>query len=243
MGFKKYSSQSVNWVDQKVYDILKEKKKIKNKISHLIHQMRKHFGHIRFAPLTMKRKLKRVKHRRNKLNKKLKKHKYENMLKSTRKLENLINNPNVNKEDLFYDAIKKISNNTSIAIPPLRNPKTDEIIATTDSEIADELHKFYCTPPTRNPYEEKHIAYHNHVDNFVINYPKNRNNNDNIVNRRFTEQEVLYVINNLNLNSSMAFDFIHYQLLHWSKLEIVNNLTKLFNLCYYDHQRCPNIWK
>ena len=242
-GFKKYNNQSVNWVDQKVYDILAEKKKVKNKISHLIHQMKKHFGQVKFAPLTMKRKLKRIKHRRNKLNKKMKKYKYENMLKSTRKLENLINNPNVNKEKLFYDAVKKISNNTTISIPPLRNPKTDEIIATSDAEIADELHKFYCTPPTRNPYEPKHIAYHNHVDNFVLNYPNNRNNSDNIVNREFTEQEVLYVINNLNLNSSMAFDFVHYQLLHWAKLEIVSNLTNLFNMCYYIHQKCPKIWK
>lgn len=30
----------------------------------------------------------------------------------------------------------------------------------------------------------------------------------NIVNKRFTEQEVLYGINNLNINSSMAFDFV-----------------------------------
>ena len=243
LGFKKYNSRSVNWVDSKVYDILNEKKKIKNKISHIISQMKKHFGTISRASRLSKRKLKRLKHRRNRLNKKLKKHKYNNMLKSTRKLESLINNPNVDKEKLFYDAVKKISNRTSVSIPPLRNPKTDEIIATSDKEIADELHKFYCKPPTRNPYEPKHIAYHNHVDNFVNNYANNHNKNDNIVNRKFTEQEVLYVINNLNINSSMAFDFIHYQILHWTKLEIVYNLTNLFNLCFYVHQKCPKIWK
>ena len=31
--------------------------------------------------------------------------------------------PNVNKEKLFYGAINKISNRSSISIPPLRNPK------------------------------------------------------------------------------------------------------------------------
>ena len=87
------------------------------------------------------------------------------MLKSTRKLESLINNPSVNKEKLFYDAVNKISNRSTISIPPLRNPKTDEIIANSDKEIANELHKIYCEPPTRNTYEPKHIVYHKHVDN------------------------------------------------------------------------------
>ena len=109
LGFKKYNSQSVNLVDNMIYEILNEKKKIKNKIAHLLSQMKKHFGFIKFAPTTMKRKLKRFRRKRNRLNKKLKKHKYHNMLKSTRKLENLINNPNVDKEKLFYDAIAKIS--------------------------------------------------------------------------------------------------------------------------------------
>ena len=163
LGFKKYNSRSVNWVDSKIYEILNEKKKVKNKISHMISQMKRHFGSINRAPRLSKRKLKRLKHRRNRLNKKMRKHKYNNMLKSTRKLEKLINNPNVDKEKLFYDAVNKISNRSTISIPPLRNPKNDEIIATSDKEIADELHKFYCKPSTRNPYEPKHIVYHNHV--------------------------------------------------------------------------------
>ena len=41
----------------------------------------------------------------------------------------------------------------------------------------------------------------------------------------------------------MTFDFVHYQLIQWIKLQIVHNLTNLFNLCYYTHQICPNIWK
>ena len=30
LGFKRYNSRSVNWVDSKIYEILNEKKKIKN---------------------------------------------------------------------------------------------------------------------------------------------------------------------------------------------------------------------
>ena len=136
-----------------------------------------------------------------------------------------------------------MSNQTSISIPPLHNPNNDAIIITCDSEIADELHKYYCKPLKQNPYKAKHIAYHNHVDDLVENYPNNRNKNDSIVNRQFTEHDVLYVINNLNLNSAIAYDFVHYQLLHWTRLEMVHNLTNLFNMCYYIHQKCQSIWK
>ena len=211
LGYNRFNSNSVNWVDKNIYELLSEKKKIKNKISHILSKMKKHFISIKRSPISMKRKLKKFKQKLNKLNKKMNKNKYKNMMKATRKMENLINDPNVNEDKLFYNAISKISSNSTITIPPLRNPTNDNIIATTEYEIADELHKFYCKPPSRNPYEPKHIAYHQHVDNFVENYPNNHKMNDNIVNRKFTVQEILYVINNLNRNSAMAFDFIHYE--------------------------------
>ena len=84
-------------------------------------------------------------------------------MKTTMKIERLINDPNVNKDKLFYDAINKISNRSSISIHPLRDPSDDSVIASTDKEIADELHK----------YEKKHIAFHDHVDCFVNNYKNN----------------------------------------------------------------------
>ena len=155
----------------------------------------------------------------------------------------MINDLNVDKEKLFYEAVNKISNRKSTLIPPIRNPKTDEIIATTDTEIANTLHKYYCQPLKRNEYEPKHKAFHRHVNHFIKNYRKNRNNNNSITNRKFTTQEVLHVLNNINKSSAMAFDLIHYQLLIWCKNEIVFNLTNLFNLCFFTHQRCPNIWK
>ena len=75
------------------------------------------------------------------------------------------------------------------------------------------------------------------------NYQFNRNKNDSILNHKYSEQEVLKVINDLNKNSAMAFDFIHFKLIQWCKNTILKNLTLLFNLCFYDHQVCPNIWK
>ena len=243
LGFRKFNSQSINWIDNTIYDILKEKRKIKNKISHLLSKIKKHFFDYKSAPRVIKRKLNRFKQKRNKLSKKLKRYKYRNMMRSTMKIERLINDPNVNKEKLFYGAINKISNRSSVSIPPLRDPSDDHVIASTDAEIADELHKYYVKPLKRNTYEPKHIVFHEHVDNFVNNYENNNNNSDNIVNREFTEQEVLYVINNLNRNSAMAFDYIHYELVYWVKHQIVYCLTKLFNLCFVKHQKCRNIWK
>ena len=40
----------------------------------------------------------------------------------------------------------------------------------------------------------------------------------------------------------MAFDFIHFKLIQWSKNIILENLTLLFNLCF-EYQICPDIWK
>ena len=191
----------------------------------------------------MKKQLKKFKQKRNKLNEKLNERKYKNVLKSTKNFEKLINDPNVDKEKLFYEAVDQISNRKTKTIPPIRDPKHDDIIATTNMEIADTLHKFYCKPIKRNEYEPKYKAFHRHVDIFMKKYKKNNNNNGTIVNRPFTTQEVLHVLNNINKRSAMAFDLMHYQLLVWCKEKIVFNLTKLFNLCFVKHQKCPNIWK
>ena len=57
LGYKRFNSNSVNWVDSTIYEILNQKKKIKNKISHIISKMKKHFKNIKFAPISMKRQL------------------------------------------------------------------------------------------------------------------------------------------------------------------------------------------
>ena len=243
LGFKKFNDRSANWVNKDIQILLKEKNKLKNKKAHILGKMKKHFKSVANAPKTMKKQLKQIKHKYNKINKKLKKQKYKNILKKTQQLEKLINDPNVDNEKLFYDALDKISNNKSKNIPPIRDPSSDKIIATTDMEIADTLHKYYCKPLKRNEYEPKHVAFHRHVSRWMKNYQKNKNQSDSIVNRPYTTQEVLHALNNVNKHSAMAFDLMHYQLLLWCKNEIIINLTNLFNLCYVDHQMCPKLWK
>ena len=242
-GFKRYNHQSVNWVDNKIHHILVKKKKITNKISHLVKKMKKRYGSIMKSSKWEKRILRKLKKRKNKLQKKLKKQKYKNVLASTEKIEKLINDPKVNNEKMFYDLINKISQKKTNQIPPIRNPRNNEIIATTNEEISSELHRHFTRDLTRNKYEDKHIIFHNHVNNTMNNYKKNRLQSNSIVNRKYTEQEVLHVINNVNKLSAMAFDFIHYQLIIWSKFIILTNLTLLFNLCFYIHQKCPKVWK
>ena len=51
LGFKRYNSSSVNWVDNTGYELLKEKKKIKNKISHFLHQIKKHSKSIKWLQI------------------------------------------------------------------------------------------------------------------------------------------------------------------------------------------------
>ena len=97
-GFKKYCQDSVNWVDKKVHKILKKKKKISNKISHMDSKFRKRYGSIANTPYNQKKMMKKQKKKLRKLQKKLKKNKYKNILQSTANIERLINNSNVNQE-------------------------------------------------------------------------------------------------------------------------------------------------
>ena len=242
-GYKKFNHQSMNWIDREFKQLLKKKKKITNKISHIYGKIKKKFNNIKYASKWWKRELRKYKKQRNAIQKKMRKRKYKNIIGSTKRIEKLINDPKVNNEKMFYDLVAKISIKKSNNIPPLRNIKTDEITATTDKEIANELHRHFTRSLVRNKYEKKHSDFHKKVDLFMKNYKKNKNQNDSIVNREYSEQEVLHAINNLNKISAMAFDLIHYQLLIWAKYIIVENLTLLFNLCFFIHQICPKVWK
>ena len=241
-GFKKFNGESVNWVDKKVHNLLQKKKKIGNKISHDTYKIKKRFKN-RIIPKHIKQQLKKQKKKLRKIQKKLKKKRFKNILKSTENIERLLNNNNVNKEKLFYNTVSKISHRKVSQIPPIRDPKSNEIIAQTDMEIANKLHDHYTTPLKRNKYNDDHIAFHGHVENMIENYKINRNKNDSLVNRKFTEQEVMRVITCINIQSAMAFDFIHYQLLSWVKHIILSSLTLIFNLIFFIHQICPSIWK
>ena len=165
----------------------------------------------------------------NKFKKKITKAKTKNIIKSTLHLESLINDPNTKVDKVFWDTINKITNVREDYIPALRDENTNEVIATTTEEIADELHYHFIKPLKRNKYEQKHLNYHKRVNDFINDYSKNNNNANSIVNRPYTKQEVLHVINTMNKNSAMAFDFIHYKLIFWAKDTIVDSLVLLFN--------------
>ena len=242
-GFKTFNNESVNWADRRIHVWLIKKKRITNYISHLISKMKKKYGLIINAPKDMKKKLKKKKHDLNKLQKKMKKRKYNNILQSTYQIEKLLKNPNIDNTKVFYNTVNKISNRPRKSIPPIRDPKTNNIIAKTDKEIADKIHVFFGKPVPKGTFERDHELFHNHVNNFIGNYNANHNKQDSIVNRQYSVQEVLFVLNHINVQSAMAFDFIHYQLLVWAKTVIVMNLTLLFNLVFYIHQYCPRVWK
>ena len=118
-------------------------------------------------------------------------------------------------------------------------------LATTMEEITEHIHQHFISPVKRNKkdYQKQHLDFHNRVENWMENYEFNNNANESILNREYSQQEVLKVITDLNKDSAMAFDFIHFKLIQWSKHIILENLTLLFNLCFSIHQICPTIWK
>ena len=242
-GFKVFNDNSVNWVDHKMHKLLKKKKKIANKISNFTRIMKKHYGDIKIASKSMKKKMKKYKHRLRKLQKKIKKNKYKNVIKSTENIEKILNNNSISKDKVFFNTVNKISNRQSTQIPPLRDPDSDEILAQTDEEIANILHLHYCKKLKRNKYNYEHQSFHNYVDNYVKDYKKNKNDDNSIVNRKFTNQEIMHVLTQINIQSAMAADFIHYQLIVWAKTVLITSLTLIFNLIYFIHQVCPQIWK
>ena len=136
-GFKKFNEDSVNWVDKKIHKLLRKKKRTANKISKMIFKMKKHYGSIENASKLDKKKLKQLKHKMRRIQKKIKKKKYKNVIESTENIERILNSNSVNNEKVFFDMVNKISKRQERQIPPLRDEKTDEIIARTDMEIAN----------------------------------------------------------------------------------------------------------
>ena len=130
----------------------------------------------------------------------------------------------------------KLTKTKSNVIPPQRDNKSNQIVATTMEEITEHIHKHFINPVKRNrkDYKKRHLDFHHRVKEWKNNYKFNNNNNESLVNRQYSKQEVLKVIIHLNKVSAMAFDFIHFKLIQWCKYSILENLTLLFNLCFYN---------
>ena len=78
-----------------VSSVLKKKKKISNKISHMDSKFRRRYGSIDNTPRNQRKMIKKQKKRLRKLQKRLKKRKYKNIIQSTENIERLINNSKV----------------------------------------------------------------------------------------------------------------------------------------------------
>ena len=66
-------------------------------------------------------------------------------------------------------------------------------------------------------------------------YKRNNNQPDSILNKAWTEQEVMKVVRNGKINTAMGNDFFHQKLLTYGREQIVPRLTKLFNFVYVIH--------
>ena len=251
-GFKTYNSNNFQWISKKVLDLIDTRKQVKNKLSHLIAQLKKKQNISSTAqlkendiPKETRKYWKYLKSKINKLDKQIKEKKQKTILESTKKIEKLINKDGAKNDKLFWSISNKLTKTNQNIIPPQRDGKSDKIIATTMEEISIHLHNHFTAPVKRNEidYQPRHIRFHQKVKNWMKNYQFNRKNKNSILNREYSQQEVLHVINNLNTDSAMAFDFVHFKMIKWCKMEILANLTLLFNLCFNIHQTCPNIWK
>ena len=74
-GFKKYNSNSKQVVDKRMYRLLKKKKKEMNSKSRLMHWIKKRYG--KNGSHTLNQRLKKIKRRINRLNKKISKFKFK----------------------------------------------------------------------------------------------------------------------------------------------------------------------
>ena len=240
-GLKNHYKNMINEISNRTKKLMEEKHSKGNKLSNILRKIKKRYKGS--APLFLKKKKKKLRKEIKKINNKINKSKSSKVLKSTLYMEAVINDPNVKVDKFFWKMVDKISNVKDNYIPPIRNEKNEKVIATTTEEIANVLHLHFIKDPKRNEYEPKHIKYHNMVNSKMNNYKYNRKDNNSILNRQMKEQEILHVLNNINKDSAMGFDFMHYKLLNWGRKIIIKNLTLLFNLCFFKHQKCPKAWK
>ena len=232
-GIKKYSNNSILKVSTRERYLHKKRKKLQKQLDNNRKNKFKFFGN-----KIIKKKEKFIK----KLRKQIRNIRERNIQKNTQIIEERINDAAIDKQKEFYKLYDSTKKTSEIKIGPLKD-KNDNIIATSKEEIANTLLKHFNAPLKQNEYNENHIKHHNKVSEFMNNYQFNRNNSNSVLNRLWTNQEVMKIINNLNLNSAMAHDMIHYKLIFIARHELINNLVCLFNYVYCIHAICPFVWK
>ena len=188
-------------------------------------------------------KSKILKKQLNKINKQIKIIRIKNLNDEIESYEERINNSAIDNTKEFYRLYNKAAKSSNSSIGPLYDKINGDIIAISKEEIAEKLLIHYNKPLKENKYNKEALDNHKKVDNFMHNYVINDNQSERRYNKPFTNFEVMKLLNNLNLNSAMGYDMIHYKLLFIAKYEIVTYLTALYNLSFINHRRIPNCWR
>ena len=243
-GFK-YISNKNKFINKKVEKFVKDRHKIlcqiANKKKKLNNSIKKYSYNFRKL---LNREIKCLKSKRNKLNHKIQKQKEKRIISNTENIEKNINKAiEKNCDKTFHNLYKIAANSKKDEIKLLRDKKSKEIIATSEEAIANKLIIHFNDEPKRNDYNDEAIEIHNGIDLFMQDYKPNHNQNNSVLNREFSEQEIMKRINKLNLDSAMAWDEIHYKLLHIAKYIIVPCLVLIFNAIYIIHQYLPYFWR
>ena len=235
LGLKTYSNESKLNVTKKEHLLKSDIRKLENK-----------YKQTKKSKIFFSRKIIRsIKNKINKLYKKLSYERKTNTKIATETTEARINDSAIDNSKEFFRLHKnETKTTTTTKLGPLEDTQGN-VIATTNEEIANELLNHFnkdLEPIRRQKYTQEHINFHNHVDDFINKYQINHNKNNHLINKPFTNHEMMRVLCSLNLNSAMSYDMIHYKILNICRYEIITEYTALSNLGYHYHQIFPECW-
>ena len=95
----------------------------------------------------------------------------------------------------------------------------------------------------KNEYTDENKKWHQKIEKISDAYVHTNKNPQSILNRPFTTQEILHVINGSNRNTAMGVDKIHAKLIYFAEHQLAPYLVKLWNYIYIVHSESPIIWK
>ena len=231
-GIKVYNKNNKKLISNEEKRLKRKYNKISKKYNKIIKRYNKQNNHA-----------KQLKKELNKINKQIKIIRIKNLNDEIDQCEERINNASIDNTKEFYRLYNKATKATNTSIGPLYDKIGGKIKATSNKDIAENLLTHYNKPLKENKYNKEAKENHTKVETFMNNYKINNNQSNKIYNKPFTNFEVMKLINNLNLNSAMGYDMIHYKLLFNAKYEIITYLTALYNLSFIIHRKVPKCWR
>ena len=229
LGIKMFNSESIPCMSRKERATRKKWKKAKNRLKNLV----KHKS-------DKTREIRDTKNRINKLWKQIKQLRKEGLREDMLNKEDRINDAAVDNSKEFYRLHAQANKQETRQIGPLKDEKGTYVTA---KEVSERLLLHFNEPLIENKYEQRHLDWHNEFKKWNVKYKPNKNDPNSILNKPFDSREVINLLSNLNLNSAMAHDMMHYKLLNIAKYELAPYIVKLFNLIYIEHQTYPNCWR